>query len=551
MSGTYSEHQVEREPALPALIAPGRRMLLATLLLLALAVGVLSVIIAWQVGQLAAAFSLGSLLWVIVLSAVFFGGKFAERVQAEKLGQHYVAQLRVSLISHALRTSRGPSVGITVARSSNDLSSIRNWVTQGIVPLIAGIPLIIFGAFGLGLLSPLLAVALVIPVLLEISLLAGLARGALRTARVLRRHRGNLAARIADTVSASTTISAAGGVHREVQRVDQSAQKVVHASVHRAKYAGALRAGALTVPLVGTALVVAAGSWAGLGPGLLASALTLMGICAGTMGEWGRIVEYRQNYRAGRRIIAPLLEQEKSWREAEQQLTSTRVAKDLNLETLAVRIRPTAEGLENWPSLRAQGGARIQLLGTGAQAHALLEALATGRVGTDIQRLGGLWITEGRSEDLPATERRKLLGAALNTMVLERGTVLRALTYRHPGSSTKRALRMANECGLEVTSLPEGESTMLRRGGEPLDSAQRASLIMARALLRQPAVLIVDSVINRLPREAQDRLATRLNDYPGVVIFHGEMTGIKATGTWEPTVAQDVAVLQTAGVDEE
>jgi len=36
-----------------------------------------------------------------------------------------------------------------------------------------------------------------------------------------------------------------------------------------------------------------------------------------------------------------------------------------------------------------------------------------------------------------------------------------------------------------------------------------------------------------------------------VVIFHGEMTGIKATGTWEPTVAQDVAVLQTAGVDEE
>lgn len=551
MTGTSSERRVDNEPALPALVAPGRRRLLAVLLLLAIAVGVLSVIIAWQVGQLAATFSLGALLWVIVLSLAFFGGKFAERVLAEKLGQHYVAQLRLSLISHALMASRGPSVGITVARSSNDLSSIRNWVTQGIVPMIAGIPLIIFGAIGLGLLHPLLAMALVVPVLLEIGLLAGLARGALRTARVLRRHRGNLAARIADTVSASTAISAAGGVHREVQRVDQSAQKVVRASVHRAKYAGALRAGALTVPLVGTALVVAAGSSAGLGPGILASALTLMGICAGTMGEWGRIVEYRQNYRAGRRIIAPLLAQEKSWSDAEQQLTSTRTAKDLNLKELAVRIRPTAKSLEGWPSLRAQGGERIQVLGTGAQATALLESLATGRAATDAEMLGGLWIAEGRSEDLPATERRKLVGAALSTMVLERGTVLRALTYRHPGSSAKRALRVAAECGLDVSGLPEGESTMLRRGGEPLDSTQRAALIVARAMLRQPAVLIVDSLINRLPKEAQTRLATSLNEYPGVVIFHGEINGIKATSTWEPTLQQDVEVLQTAGVDEE
>ncbi|MGP9651411.1 ABC transporter transmembrane domain-containing protein [Glutamicibacter sp. AOP38-B1-38] len=522
-----------KEPSLPALLAPGRRGLLAALLALALGVGALSIAIAWQVGQLATAFGLGALTWVIVLSLAFFCAKFIERVLAERLGQHYVAQLRGSLISHALKARRGPSVGITVARSSNDLSSIRNWVTQGIVPLLAGIPLIVFAALGLGALHPLLAAALVLPVLLEVGLLAFLARGALRTARVLRRHRGNLAARIADTVTAATTIAAGGGVRREVERVDRSSQKVVQAAVDRAKYAGALRAGSLTVPLLGTALVVAAGSWAGLGAGTLASALTLMGICAGTMGEWGRIVEYRQNYRAGRRIIAPLLHAEKSWSIAEQKMISTREVKDLNRKEITVRIRPTAPGLENWPVLRAHAGQRIQVVGPGAESGALLESLATGRITAHGDSLGGLWIAEGRSEDLPATERRKLIGAALSSMVPERGTIIRALTYRHPGSSVKRALRVAADCGLELGPLPAAERTMLRRGGEPLDSAQRACLIMARALLRQPPVLILDPVLNRLPSAAREAVIRKLNEYPGVVIFQGEIPGLEATGTWQ------------------
>lgn len=39
----------------------------------------------------------------------------------------------------------------------------------------------------------------------------------------------------------------------------------------------------------------------------VAVALTIVGILAGPVGELGRTVEYRQNYKAARRIIAPLL----------------------------------------------------------------------------------------------------------------------------------------------------------------------------------------------------------------------------------------------------
>src|SRR5699024_12584058 len=40
----------------------------------------------------------------------------------------------------------------------------------------------------------------------------------------------------------------------------------------------------------------------------LASIMTLLGVRAGPMGELGKVVEYRQNYRAAHRILAPILQ---------------------------------------------------------------------------------------------------------------------------------------------------------------------------------------------------------------------------------------------------
>lgn len=121
-----------------------------------------------------------------------------------------MAQLRGGLLKQSLTADRAPGLGITVARSTNDLSSVRNWVIQGIVPLMAGIPLLLFALAGLYLSAPPLALALLIPLGLELLLLGVLAPGAYGAARVLRRRRGALASRIAETLDAATSARAAG-----------------------------------------------------------------------------------------------------------------------------------------------------------------------------------------------------------------------------------------------------------------------------------------------------------------------------------------------------
>ena len=517
---------------LPRLVAPGRRRLLAGLLGLGILAGLLSIAIGWLIGQLSAGYATAALCAVIGLVIGFFAAKYLERVLAEKLGQHYVAQLRRGLIAHALRSERGPSAGITIARSTNDLSSIRNWIVQGLVPLVAGLPLLLVSGAGLWLMHPLLAASLGLTLLLEAALLAGLAGGTFASARSLRRHRGNLAARISDTVAARTAIAAGGGIDREVARVQGSAQKVIDASVQRARYAAALRGSALAVPLLGTALVVGICAAAGLPGSAVATALTLMGICAGSLGEWGKAVEYRQNYKAGRRILAPLLAQEEQWRGSDARQASTRDARELLGQPSAVRIHPPARDPDRFPVLRAQPGERIEVLGTQEQCSRLLAAIATGSYGQCGQGQAGVWIAEGRSEDLPEASRRKLVGAALESMVPERGSLGRALRYRHPGASMGKALALAAQCGLDLAALPQAEETRLRRGGEPLGRGQQAALLVARALLREPPVLVLDELATRLPAQGYAQLLERLEHYPGVVIYSGQLPGIKPTSSW-------------------
>lgn len=539
----------EREPAprLPKLVTGKRRGLFAALLALAIGCGALGVAIALLVGALVGGgavlpMSLGIGALILVLGY----GRYLERVLAEKLGQHYVAQLRLSLISHSLLAAKVPSVGITVARASNDLSSVRNWVAQGIAPLLAGIPLVLISMAGLWMLHPVLALALGLPVLVLAGALLLLAKPAYERARTLRRHRGNLAARIADTVAASSAVVAAGGVARELSRVESSGQKVVDAAVSRARLAAVLRACSLGMPLLATAVVVLVSRNAALDAGHIATALTLLGLCAAPVGEWGRIVEYRQNYRAASRIIAPLLREESALsagpvlrqkaQRAAAQIQASRV-EGLWLHGVDIDGKPV-------PELRAEPGERIRMTGADAKLRGeLFSVLATARtqagpilgdLGDDVAHRGQCYVVAGVIPgSVNEKKRRRLIGAAFASMVPERGTLLRALRYRRPDADPAKALALAARLGLDAASLEHGQDTHLRRGGAPLDATQRAGLMVARAMLGSPPLLLLNEIDGHLDSAARGQLEQMLDGYRGVVIVCSDSEWCAGYRQWD------------------
>jgi ABC-type multidrug transport system fused ATPase/permease subunit len=71
-----------------------------------------------------------------------------------------------------------------------------------------------------------------------------------------------------------------------------------------------------------------------------------------------------------------------------------------------------------------------------------------------------------------------------------------------------------------VAAMPEGYETRLAPGGVGLSGGQRQRLALARAVLRDPAVLLLDEPTSALDRESEDLLRAALADFlPGRTVF--------------------------------
>lgn len=461
------------------------------------------------------------ILTVVVLAALGIGLlRMAERILAEKLSQRYVHVLRGSLMRATLDEPATRSLGVTVARTTNDLTSVRNWMALGVAPLASGIPLILGGTLALALLNPVLAVAAMAPLLaLGISLTV-VAPLAYRRSRSLRRLRGRLAGQIADTVLAASTIRAAGGQRRELRRIRNRSRAVVEASIARARAAGALRGLAAAASGVATATVVGAGLYAQVPVGTIAGAITIVGILAAPVQDLGRVVEYRQMYRAARRVIEPAL--------SGAALPSvTGKHRDTDSSMLAA-AEPSVSGLAV-RGLRLTGDVRVQDLEVDTGARVVVEAqdrhLATEALeviaglrplGEADVRLNGLPL-----ETLDPAARRRLIGFAAQGMRLERGALSRAVRYRVPDTDDSTTEEILRRFGLQSTlrRLPKGARTELRHGGEPLTAPERARVLLARAMLGSPPLLVLDHLDADLGLASREFLGEQLRDYPGVVVL--------------------------------
>lgn len=64
----------------------------------------------------------------------------------------------------------------------------------------------------------------------------------------------------------------------------------------------------------------------------------------------------------------------------------------------------------------------------------------------------------------------------------------------------------------DVLALPEGLDSQLLLGGRPLTSLQRTRLVLARAIVARPRLLLVDKTLDTLDPAALDKLCTLLFD---------------------------------------
>ena len=96
--------------------------------------------------------------------------------------------------------------------------------------------------------------------------------------------------------------------------------------------------------------------------------------------------------------------------------------------------------------------------------------------------------------DYPVEALRQRVGMVLQTNVLFSGTVRENLLWGDPDATEEDLVRSAKDAQAYgfIMSLPQGFDTHLDQGGVNLSGGQKQRLCIARAMLKKPAVLILD-----------------------------------------------------------
>ena len=153
----------------------------------------------------------------------------------------------------------------------------------------------------------------------------------------------------------------------------------------------------------------------------------------------------------------------------------------------------------------AEPGQRIAIAGaTGAGKSALLSLIPR----FYDPRHGRVLLDGHDVRTLPLQELRRQVGMVFQENFLFSNTIAANIAFGHPDASQERIERAAKIAGAHdfILAFPEGYETFLGEGGVNLSGGQRQRLAIARALLLEPTVLLLDDPTSAIDAETEKEI---------------------------------------------
>jgi ATP-binding cassette subfamily B protein len=128
--------------------------------------------------------------------------------------------------------------------------------------------------------------------------------------------------------------------------------------------------------------------------------------------------------------------------------------------------------------------------------------------------------------DMAIEDLRQNIGIVLQTPFLFSGTIAENIAYAKPNTTKGEIIRAAKAANAHdfITNLPEGYDTIVGEGGTGLSGGERQRISIARAILLNPKILILDEATSSVDTETelqiQKALETLVQGRTTIAIAH-------------------------------
>jgi ATP-binding cassette subfamily B protein len=445
------------------------------------------------------------------------------------LGQRMVLGLRRELFDHltglSLRYFSQQKAGWIIARLTSDVDSVSDVLSQGMPTLVANV--ILLPAAVIALLIADWRLGLVVVAIVPPSLV--LTRWFQRTSHVAlvesRERIGAVTAQIAESVSGMAVVQAFNrerSFQREFDALN-TANLEQHVKVQR--IFSVFFPSIELLGMVATGAVLYAGDHLLTGGtltiGTLITALYLLQLVFQPLQELSDVYGQLQSGAAAMVKIASILDEEPEIRDRRHAQALTRIDGDLAIDHVVFSYgkEPVLHGVD----IRIPAGGCLALVGESGGGKSTLAKLVGRFYDPDI---GEVRVDGVDLRDVELRSYRRQLGVVLQDPFLFSGTIASNIRFAKPDATDDEVVRAARAVGVDriAARLTGGLEHVVREGGSGLSAGERQLISIARALLADPRILILDEATSNIDRpteilieQALDRL---LHGRTSIIIAH-------------------------------
>ena len=195
---------------------------------------------------------------------------------------------------------------------------------------------------------------------------------------------------------------------------------------------------------------------------------------------------------------------------------------ELSFENVDFSYVPGKQVLYDF-NLKVKPGEKIALVGATGSGKTTVVNLLMRFYPID----SGKILIDGNSiYDISRDELRKKTAIVLQDTVLFSDTILNNIKYARPDASEEEVINAAKMANIHsyINKLPQKYNTVLKRAGASLSQGQRQLITIARAILANPEILILDeatsSVDTRTERKIQDAMVNLMHQRTSLIIAH-------------------------------